>query len=451
MSIRENTQRNTSKKIFFLVFLVFFILCPVYKILAREIIISEVNVFNFVDGRASVEWNTNIDTKGEIYYGKSREELSYFMGYSLYDISHESSLSGLEEDETYYFKIIAIDIFGNRSESFIQTFDTDDMVNTIPPEIIKSSVIQVTWDAVMISWTTNKKTKAEIQYGKNSEDNLTKKTSYGSYDTDHVKVISGLTPNTRYFMKVIAKDKSGNSSNIMLIFNTNSVPNAENRELKITNIEPINDTSLISGRYVRVKFKTNWASKAQVYYGTKSTSLKKSLKDERLSLDHEVIIDDLEPNTQYYFEVKAYDTFYNKSKTSGVLGFRTKKLETNFKTGDIVKGSSSLVYIIQGNNKAWIENENIFNGLGYKWNMIKEADDITLARYNDIKNISNTKRHPDGSLIKYDDSSTVYLIENKKKRPFYTGEVFESAGYNWNDVITINKKKWSYSTGDTIY
>lgn len=440
------------KKLIFLSFLLFFVLYPNYKILANEIIISDVNVSNFIDGRATVKWNTNVSTKGEIYYGKSQEELSHFIGYSLYDIDHDSSLSGLEEDEIYYFKIIAIDIFGNRSESFIQTFDTDDMVNTVPPKIISANVIQTTWDSVMIKWVTDKKTKADIQYGKNSEDNLNKKTSYGSYSSDHVKIISGLIPNTRYFIKITAKDKNANNSNITLSFNTNSIPSKENKELKITNIEPINyDSSLISARYVRIKFKTNWASKAQVYYGTKSGSLGKSVKDERLSLEHELTIDDLEPNSQYYFKVKVYDTFYNKSKTSDVLNFRTKKLETNLKTGDIVKGSSNMVYIIQGNNKAWIENENIFQGLGYRWSMIKETDDITLARYNDMKNISNTKRHPDGSLIKYDDSPAVYIVENKKKRPFYTGEVFERSGYNWNDVITIDKKKWSYSTGDTIY
>ncbi|HNV97063.1 MAG TPA: hypothetical protein PKL13_01970 [bacterium] len=448
---QKNIEFNRLKKIIFLGFLLFFVLYPNYKILADEIIISEINISNFINGMATLRWNTNINTKGEIYYGRSQEELSNFIGYSLYDINHESSLSGLEEDETYYFKIIAIDVFGNRSESFIQTFDADDMVNTIPPKITSSDVIQTTWDSVMLKWTTDKETKAEIHYGKDSEDNLTKKITYGSYSIDHVKIISGLTPNTRYFIKIMVKDKNSNTSNIMLGFNTVLIPPKENKELKITNIEPINDSSLISGRYARIKFKTNWASKAQVYYGIKSSSLKQSLKDEGLSLNHEFIIDGLEPDTQYYFKVKAYDTFYNKSKTSDVLSFRTKKLETNLKTGDIVKGSSNLVYIIQGSNKAWIENENIFKGLGYRWSMIKETDDITLARYNDTNSISNTKRHPDGSLIKYDDGPAVYLIENKKKRPFYTGEAFERAGYNWNDVITIDKKKWSYSTGETIY
>lgn len=83
--------------------------------------------------------------------------------------------------------------------------------------------------------------------------------------------------------------------------------------------------------------------------------------------------------------------------------------------------------------------------------MIKSVDDGTLNNYKETINVSNTRKHPDGTLIKYEDNTAVYLIEKKKKRPFYTGEAFERAGYNWSDIISIDKKKWSYGTGEYIY
>lgn len=340
------------KKLIFLSFFLIFVFFPIYKILAEEISIYDVNVSDFVDGRATVRWSTNVETKAEIYYGKHESSLEYFIGYSVYDRNHESSFSGLEEDEEYYFKIIAIDIFGNKTESFIQNFDTSDMIDTTYPQIISQKVIQTIWDSVMITWTTNKKTKADIFYGVD-EDDLKSKTSVGTYATQHSKIISKLTPNTRYYLKISAKDKNGNMNSVTVNFGTTPKPSLENQNIKITSIEPVNPiSSLIFARSVKIKFKTNWVSKSIIYYGTKKTSLGKSVKDERLLTDHEITINNLEPNTVYYFKVKVYDTFYGKTKTSDVLNLKTKKLETNLKTGDIVKGSSQYVYIIQGNNKA---------------------------------------------------------------------------------------------------
>ena len=45
---------------------------------------------------------------------------------------------------------------------------------------------------------------------------------------------------------------------------------------------------------------------------------------------------------------------------------------------------------------------------------------------------------PDGSLIKYPDSSTVYLIENGGKRPIKSEAIYEALGYGkWGEVIEI--------------
>lgn len=340
------------KKLIFLSFFLIFVFFPIYKISAEEISIYDVNVSDFVDGRATVRWSTNVETKAEIYYGKHESSLEYFIGYSLYDKSHESSFSGLEEDEEYYFKIIAIDIFGNKTESFIQNFDTSDMIDTTYPQIISQKVIQTIWDSVMIIWTTNKKTKADMFYGVD-EDDLKSKTSVGTYATQHSKIISKLTPNTRYYLKISAKDKNGNMNSVTVNFGTTPKPSLENQNIKITSIEPVNPiSSLIFARSVKIKFKTNWVSKSIIYYGTKESSLKKSIKDDNLVTNHEVFIKDLEPDTQYFFKIKVYDTFHSKTKTTDVFNLKTKKLETNLKTGDIVKGSSQYVYIIQGNNKA---------------------------------------------------------------------------------------------------
>jgi hypothetical protein len=45
-----------------------------------------------------------------------------------------------------------------------------------------------------------------------------------------------------------------------------------------------------------------------------------------------------------------------------------------------------------------------------------------------------------GELIKTQTSAAVYLVENGQKRLFASGQVFETMGYNWKNVITVSQK-----------
>ncbi len=57
----------------------------------------------------------------------------------------------------------------------------------------------------------------------------------------------------------------------------------------------------------------------------------------------------------------------------------------------------------------------------------------------------------DGELLKSPLTPGVYLIVNKTKRAFISGEVFEKMGYRWPNVITIPQKIMdSYPEGETI-
>lgn len=434
-------------------FFVIFTFLPIKSVFSDSIEISNINISEIKDGRATLRWTTNINTKAEIYYGESTDVLDRFMGYSLYDQSHESVLSGLEQDEKYYFKIISIDIFGNRVESFIQSFNTDDMIDTTIPVIEKFEVVGAIWDSVLLHWQTNEKVKTEFFYG-NSATNLNKKATDSTYSKNNYLYVSKLYSNSTYYIQIKVKDKGGNYQvGPTITFSTSSKPDSANQTIKFITLEPSsNSSSLISTRSATMKIRTNWTSRAIVYYGTKSNSLNKKQENSVFNTEHIITINNLEPNKDYYFKVKVYDSFHDKSKTSAVFQFKTKKLDTTLKTGDLIKDpNSSQIYIIQGNNKAWIENENIFTTLGYKWNWVREVDGGTFATFKETPNISNTRRHPDGTLIKYDDSPAVYVIENKKKRPFLTAQAFERAGYIWDQIITIDKKKWSYQTGDNIY
>jgi hypothetical protein len=57
---------------------------------------------------------------------------------------------------------------------------------------------------------------------------------------------------------------------------------------------------------------------------------------------------------------------------------------------------------------------------------------------------------PNGTLIKYATSTTVYLIENGKKRPIKSPSVFRRLGFTeWEKIIVIPDEEW-YPTGEML-
>lgn len=75
------------------------------------------------------------------------------------------------------------------------------------------------------------------------------------------------------------------------------------------------------------------------------------------------------------------------------------------------------------------------------------VDPKELAKYTTVDPI----KFPDGELLRTKDCSTVYVIADGKKRPIYSGAVFESLKYQWKNVITVpDKILYLYPDGETL-
>lgn len=414
---------------------------------------NDVEVVEMINGTAKLKWGTSANTKAEIYYGLDQNNLDRFMGYSLYKRWHETILTGLEKDETYYFKIIAIEENGETTETFIRNFSTDDMEDTIKPEFEEARFLQTTHTAVALRWVTDEKTKATIYYGKDP-DNLTKKAYYTNYYNLHTKLIYNLNSGDKYYFRIRALDKDGNYRERTI---STTVYTTGTTSLNISDIEPLSSNSdLIKAQQATIKWETNLIAKGVVYYGTSPTRLNKRVYvSSHKELEHEALLENLTSDKVYYFKIKAYQSLYNKSKTSDIMSFQTKNLDQiyseNYPIGTLVKGSGPEVYVLrEGMEKIWIKNEETFNGLGYRWNMIKNVSDEYLNAHETTIEQDHTKRHPTGTLIKYANSPTVYMVYYGEKRPFFTAEALERRDYSWDDIIIVPKSR-KYNTGDFLF
>ena len=91
------------------------------------------------------------------------------------------------------------------------------------------------------------------------------------------------------------------------------------------------------------------------------------------------------------------------------------------------------IYLIENNQKRAFKSGEIFEKLGFKW---EDVIEIPLSEaYISGTNITGRL---DGTLIKYPGQPEIYLIENNQKRAFMSGEIFESLGFKWEDVIEIS-------------
>ena len=65
--------------------------------------------------------------------------------------------------------------------------------------------------------------------------------------------------------------------------------------------------------------------------------------------------------------------------------------------------------------------------------------------------LSTPKWHPNGSLVKTPDDSTVYLVEDGALRPFVNEESFWSRGYDFDDVALVSDAEVEcFSTGSSV-
>jgi Bacterial TSP3 repeat len=294
-----------------------------------QIDVTNIEVFDIEDQRARIKWSTyGVPTKGIVYYGLDYQQLDKFIGYGSYSYSHESVMSGLEKDTTYYYKIKVIDNLDESYETYVGSFSTDDMTDTIRPDILEVDVLQTTQDRAAIYWRVDEEVKSYVYYGLNRDD-LDKYKRVSRWSTEYELELTRLLPYSKYYVQVVVEDKSGNEkASSIHIFNTD-IGLTKDTSLLITDVQPLGQNEhLVFADQALIKWETNMLANSRVYYGTEPNKLRKSIKiiTKPRSLEHRVVIDNLESSTIYYYMIKSFDSFYNKKDETPVFSFETTGL-----------------------------------------------------------------------------------------------------------------------------
>lgn len=317
-------MRNSLKILIFCIISI--VVMAGFSVAYAQIDVTNIEVFDIKDHRARIKWSTyNVSTKGTVYYGLDYQNLDRSIGYGIYSYSHESVMSGLQADKIYYYKIVVVDNLGETFETYVGSFSTEDMVDTQRPDILEVDVLQTIKDQAVIYWRADEEVRARVYYGL-SRDDLDKNKRVTRWESEYELTLTRLLPYRQYYVQVVIEDKAGNiKSSSIKSFNTNSNLNKDS-SLNISNVQPLGyHEHLVFADQVLVKWQTNMLANSRIYYGTEPNRLRKSIKIITMprSLEHRVVINELEPETTYYYKIKSFDSFYNKNAESPVFSFVT--------------------------------------------------------------------------------------------------------------------------------
>jgi peroxiredoxin len=161
---------------------------------------------------AIITWETDEPTTGKVDYGKTETYGSETAEDTSLSTSHSVTLTRLDPNTTYYFKIISKDAAGNEitAKGDLTTLATADET---PPTISGVSVSNITESSAIITWATNEDATSQVQYGK-TETYGSSTTPDTNLTTNHNVTLNGLSDNTTYYFKVISKDASGNEATL---------------------------------------------------------------------------------------------------------------------------------------------------------------------------------------------------------------------------------------------
>ncbi len=161
-----------------------------------------------VTGNAAlITWNTQLASDSQVEYGKTIAYGNASPLNSQLTTGHSQILSGLTPNTLYHFRVKSRNSAGVLAISSDLTFVTSATLDTTPPSIsgISSSVTGAT---ATITWTTNKPTNSQVEYGISSGYGLVTEPDVALV-TAHSVTVSGLSINSVIHWRVKARDLAG--------------------------------------------------------------------------------------------------------------------------------------------------------------------------------------------------------------------------------------------------
>jgi Domain of unknown function (DUF4082)/Bacterial Ig-like domain/Purple acid Phosphatase, N-terminal domain len=166
-------------------------------------------------GTAFIAWETDQPASSEVVYGTSSVDLSESIAQGGVAGDHAVELEGLEAGETYYYRVMSETPGGDTSvwppESRAPARLTVPSADRVAPRITHLAVSARADGTALVTWHTDEPGDAAVLVGA-TPSTVERRALGGDGRTDHSVVVTGLDPNTTYYVRAESTDAAGNRS-----------------------------------------------------------------------------------------------------------------------------------------------------------------------------------------------------------------------------------------------
>jgi len=172
--------------------------------------IQGIPIASTTEAGATITWKTDKPATSQVNYGKTETYGSTTPLDTNLSTSHSVTLTGLDSNTTYNFKVISTDAAGNEitSKGELRTLATADKT---APTISGVNVSNITESSAIVTWHTDERAASQIKYSK-SEEAVSTTPLDNNLITDHSITLTKLDSGTTYNFVVISKDAAGNEA-----------------------------------------------------------------------------------------------------------------------------------------------------------------------------------------------------------------------------------------------
>lgn len=111
------------------------------------------------------------------------------------------------------------------------------------------------------------------------------------------------------------------------------------------------------------------------------------------------------------------------------------------KEGTLIRGSNSLVYLINAGKRRLIPDQSTFSALGYKQENVQRISDEQLSTIPELPAVNKYRiAYKNGTLLK-GEAPAVYVISSGGRRLIPNEATFEAMGYQWTDIQRISDRE----------
>ncbi len=215
-----------------------------------------------------------------------------------FDTVHEIDLLGLAPSTQYAFSAESQDVLGNSSFSPVKTFMT-----LAASSIFAVQAADIALDSATITWETSNPSTTLVEYGLASDYGQSRDKGAETAKLHAVR-LTGLLPGTAYHFRARSVEANGQ----ILVSDDYTFTTYQLPEIARYELGEIKDNS------IEVKWASNIPVNSAIRYANKETGETRIAGTPELTVEHALVLSDLEPGKAYLLEIQGQDINGNQAR-----------------------------------------------------------------------------------------------------------------------------------------